>query len=82
MLIHVIERGPRGHAYWYGLTVIPAWISNNTYHEMWDEITYPFSNFNGAAVEFLLLGMEINYFIPHFLGVWLIIHPGTKVNPC
>ena len=31
--------------------LIPAWRSNNIHHELWDEITYPFSNFNGATVE-------------------------------
>ena len=37
--------------YWYGLTLIPAWISNHTPGKVWDEITYPFLNFNGATVE-------------------------------
>ena len=34
----------------HGLTLIPAWISNDT-HNVWDEITYPFLNFNGATAE-------------------------------
>ena len=34
-----------------GLTLIPAWISNFTHYDAWDEITYPFLNFNGATVE-------------------------------
>ena len=29
----------------------PAWISNYTHYKVWDEITYPFLNFNGATVE-------------------------------
>ena len=33
------------------LTLIPAWISNYIHYKMWDEITYPFLNFNGATVE-------------------------------
>ena len=37
--------------YWHGLTLIPAWISNHMPSNMWDEITYPFLNFNGATVE-------------------------------
>ena len=37
--------------YWHGLTLIPAWISNHIHYEMYDEITYPFLNFNGATVE-------------------------------
>ena len=37
--------------YKHGLTLIPAWISNHMPSKVWDEITYPFLNFNGAAVE-------------------------------
>ena len=32
--------------YRHGLTLIPAWISNHMRTKVWDEITYPFSNFN------------------------------------
>ena len=42
---------PRGPFYQHGLTLIPAWISNHIHYKMWDEITYPFLNFNGATVE-------------------------------
>ena len=37
--------------YSYGLISIPAWISNYINYKEWDEITYPFLNFNGATVE-------------------------------
>ena len=37
--------------YYHGLTLILAWISDYIHYEMWDEITYPFLNFNGATVE-------------------------------
>ena len=37
--------------YLHGLTLIPAWISNYIHYKVWDEITYPFLNFNGATVE-------------------------------
>ena len=37
--------------YWHGLTLIPAWISNHLPGKVWDEITYPFLNFNGCTVE-------------------------------
>ena len=40
-----------GPFYKHGLTLIPAWISNHIHHKVWDEITYPFLNFNGATVE-------------------------------
>ena len=35
----------------HGLTLIPTWISNYIHYKLWDEITYPFLNFNGASVE-------------------------------
>ena len=47
------------------LTLIPAWISNNIHYEKWDEITYPFLNFNTYTVEVL---EWINNFTPHFTG--------------
>ena len=40
-----------------------TWISNYIYYEMWDGITYPFPNFNGAAFE---VWEWISYFISHF----------------
>ena len=33
------------------LPSIPAWISNHMPSKLWDEITYPFPNFNGSTVE-------------------------------
>ena len=30
---------------------IPAWICNHIHYNVWDEITCPFLNFNGATVE-------------------------------
>ena len=35
--------------YWHGLTLIPAWISNDNPAIVWDEIIYPFTNFNGCT---------------------------------
>ena len=40
-----------GLFYLHGLTLIPAWISNYIHYKVWDEITYPFLNFNGCTVE-------------------------------
>ena len=40
-----------GPFYQHGLTLIPAWISNHMPGKMWDEITYPFLNFNGETIE-------------------------------
>ena len=41
----------RGPFYWHRLTLIIAWISNQMPSKAWDEITYPFSNFNDATIE-------------------------------
>ena len=40
-----------GPIYWHGLTLISTCISNHMLSKVWDEITYSFSNFNGATVE-------------------------------
>ena len=40
-----------GPFYQHGLTLIPVWIINYTHYNMWDEIAYPFINFNGATVK-------------------------------
>ena len=37
--------------HYLGLTLMSSWISNQSYCKMWDDITYPFPNFNGATVE-------------------------------
>ena len=46
--------------------LIPAWISNYIPSKVWDEITYPFPNFNGESVE---LWVWISNFIPHLSGL-------------
>ena len=43
-------------------TLLPAWISNYIHYKVWDEITYPFPNFNVEVWEW------ISNFIPHFIG--------------
>ena len=40
-----------GHFYLHGLTLITPWISDHLRGNVWDEITYPFLNFNAATVE-------------------------------
>ena len=56
--------GILGSFYSHGLTLIPTWISNHIPRKVWNEITYPFPNFNGATVEFR---EWINNFISHFV---------------
>ena len=41
-----------------------AWMNNHMPNEVWDEITYPFPNFNGWTVE---VWEWIINFIPHFI---------------
>ena len=48
---HMEINYPSSPFYKRGLTLIPAWISNYTHYNVWDEITYPFLNFNGETVE-------------------------------
>ena len=45
-----------GPFYKHGLTLIPKWKSNYAHYKARVEITYPFSIFNGAAIE--VLGMD------------------------
>ena len=40
-----------GPFYSIGLTLIQAWITNHTHYKIRDEITYPFTNFNGFRVK-------------------------------
>ena len=58
-----------------GENLIEAWISNCVYNTAWEDIIYPIPNFNSTTVEVWEL---INNFIPHFTGMWLIIHAGVK----
>ena len=44
---------------------IPAWISDYTHFKVWNEITYPFPNFNSCTIE---VWEWISNFIPHFAG--------------
>ena len=61
------------------ITLIPAWLSKCTNNKVWDEITYPFPNLNGTAVE---VSEWISNTILHPMGMWLLIHDGINVNPC
>ena len=54
------------------LYIISAWISNQMPSKVWDEITYPFPNFNGCPIE---VCQWISNFIPHFMM-------DVITNPC
>ena len=36
---------------WFNFNPSTAWISIYIHYKLWDEITYPFLNFNGCTVE-------------------------------
>ena len=60
------------------INLTPAWISNYIHYNVWDEIAYPFPNFNDYAVE---VYKWVSIFILHY-WLCLLIHAGIKVNPC
>ena len=51
--------------YYHCLTLISAWISDYIHYNVWDEITYPFLNFNCATVD---VYKWISSCILHFTG--------------
>ena len=48
--------------YWHVLTLIPTWNSHHIHYEMWDEISFSFTNFNGATI---WVWEWLSNFIPH-----------------
>ena len=61
-----------------GLALTRRWISNHMPSKMWDEITYPFPNFDGATIE---VWEWISNFIPHFI-MDLITYPRLVTRVC
>ena len=49
------------------------------HYQAWDEIAYPFSNFNSTTVE---VWQWINNFITHLQEMWLLFPAAIKINPC
>ena len=62
-----------------GLTLNPTLINNYMPGKVWDEISFPFSNFKDATGD---IWEWISYLIPNSIWVLLSIHAGIKVNPC
>ena len=63
--------------------LLTAWINfilnkDDINYKMWNEITYPFPNFNDCTVE---IWEWISNFIPHFIIDVITIHAGIKVKP-
>ena len=67
---------PGGPFYYYGLTLIPACVSNHSYHKVWDVIIYPLPNLNGVTVE---VWEWISNFIPQSTG-HVITYPCWDYN--
>ena len=53
-------------------TIIISWMSNYIHYKVWDEVTYSFPNFSGAAVE--VWDWKRN-FIVHFTGHMITYYP-------
>ena len=72
-----------GPFYRHGFTLIPVWIRNRMPSEVWDEIIYPFPNFNGCTVK---VWECISNFIPHFITdvitypCWVWSYPFTDTH--
>ena len=45
---------------------MPAWISNYIHYKVWNEITYPFPNFNGCAVKPVMENSTADFTISAF----------------
>ena len=46
----VVKEDTYSPFYEHGLNLIPAWISNHKPSKVYDEVNYPFLNFNSATV--------------------------------
>ena len=68
-----------GWFFLYVLTLTPSWINNHIPCKLWDEITYPFRNFNCCTVEVL---EWISNFTPHsiYSPLWEMEVQSTQVN--
>ena len=53
-------------------------MRNYIHYIVWDEITYPLQNFNGANVE---VWEWISNYIHTLLGMWLLIYATSKMGP-
>ena len=60
------------------LTLIPIWICNDIHYKVPDEITYPFSNINGAAFKVWDMSNLILHFTDHMITYQLL--PVSAIN--
>ena len=86
-----IESAPWVPFYLHGLTLIQSWISNYRPGKVWDKITYPFLNFNGATVHPRLyngcnylskLGLKLNHVSKRGYWKFLYFSPSQNTQYC
>ena len=63
ILGHIVVHGP---FYYHGLTLLSAWINNYIHYKVWDKISYPFLNFNGATVRMVPISLHCGFEILYF----------------
>ena len=63
----------------FNLILIKGWLINYIHYKVWDEITNPFPNFNGGAIE---VWEWISNFTPPFNGHVITYKAGIQVKPC
>ena len=56
-----------------------ASMNKKLHYKVWDEITYPFPNFNGATVYVWEWISNLNHSL---LSMWLLRHAGVEVKSC
>ena len=62
--------------YLHDLTLIPAWLNNYIHYKVWNEIIYPFQNFNGCTDE---VWEWISSFFSHFTEL-VITYPRIVID--
>ena len=50
------------------------------HHKMWDEITYPLSNVNGAPLKYGIGKKFHPHFIEHVIEVWVKLHTNSQTS--
>ena len=66
------------------LTSTPAWINNFIHYKMWNEITYPFPNFNGVEIWELTddyFHLTLNWTCDYLIRLGLKLNHVSKRSP-
>ena len=57
------KKSDPGPFHWHGLILISTWISYHNHYKVWEEITYPFPNFNGCTILSLWMNKQYTHTI-------------------